>query len=83
MDESFALDVERKVLFEQLSLSLNERDRAILVLLTRGESTAQISAFLNTGYAAAAKATQRVKDRISVIVNGKRHKKESVEKDDL
>ena len=71
---SFTAEVETKVWFEQISLSLNERDRAILVLLTRDASTAEIATFLNTSYAAAAKAMQRVKDRISAVVNGKRHK---------
>jgi DNA-binding CsgD family transcriptional regulator len=74
--ESFAIDVETKILFEQLSLSLKERDRAILVLLTRGESTTQIASFLGMNYAAAAKAMQRVKDRISVVVDGNRLKKQ-------
>jgi DNA-binding CsgD family transcriptional regulator len=74
--ESSAAEVETKILFEQLSFSLKERDRAILVLLTRGESTAQIAAFLGMNYAAAAKAMQRVKDRISIVVDGNRHKKQ-------
>jgi hypothetical protein len=69
---SFTAEVETKVWFEQISLSLNERDRAILVLLTRDASTVEIATFLNTSYSAAAKAMQRVKDRISAIVNGKR-----------
>ena len=53
---------------------LNERDRAILVLLLNEQSTTAIASFLNTNYAAAAKAMQRVKDRVSVVLNGKRHK---------
>jgi hypothetical protein len=72
--KSFTDETERKVLFEQILPSLNARDRAILVLLQNEESTASIAAFLNTNYAAAAKAMQRVKDRASVVVSGKRHK---------
>ncbi len=74
LSKSFELQAERKVLFEQILPTLSERDRAILVLLLNEQSTATIAAFLNTNYAAAAKAMQRVKDRASVVVNGKRHK---------
>ena len=72
--ESFADQTEREVLFEQILPALNERDRAILVLLLNEQSTTAVAAFLNTNYAAAAKAMQRVKDRVSVVLNGKRHK---------
>ena len=77
LGESFGAQTERKVLFEQILPALSERDRAILVLLLNEQSTGMIATFLNTNYAAAAKAMQRVKDRVSVVVNGKRHKIES------
>jgi hypothetical protein len=72
--ESSETQTEREVLFEQILPMLSERDRAILVLLLNEQSTPAVAAFLDTNYAAAAKAIQRVKDRISVVVNGKRHK---------
>ncbi len=77
---SFTDQTEKKVLFEQISPRLSERDRAILVLLIEEKSTAQIATSLNMNYAAAAKAMQRVKDRSSVVVNGKRHRPDKVPK---
>ncbi len=76
LSESFTDQIERKVLFEQILPALSERDRAILVLLLNEESTTSIASFLNTNYAAAAKAMQRMKDRVSVVLNGRRHKAE-------
>jgi len=74
VSESFANQTERKILFGQILPALSERDRAILILLLNEQSTAAIAAFLNTNYAAAAKAMQRMKDRVSVVLNGQRHK---------
>lgn len=76
ISDSFAAQLDRKILFEQLETTLNERDRAILVLLLRDKSTTEIATYLATNYAAAAKAIQRVKDRMSAATNGKRHKGE-------
>lgn len=72
--ESFGDQAERKLLFEQILRVLNERDRAILVLLLNEQSIGAVASFLNTSYAAAAKAMQRVKDRVSVVLDGKRHR---------
>jgi hypothetical protein len=72
--ESSGDQTERKLLFERILPALNERDRAILVLLLNEQSTAAVASFLNTSYAAAAKAMQRVKDRVSIVLNGKRHR---------
>lgn len=72
--ESSADQTERELLFEQILPTLSERDRAILVLLQNEQSTTAIAAFFNMNYAAAAKAMQRVKDRVSVELNGNRHK---------
>lgn len=76
VSDSFAAHLDRKLLFEQIETTLNERDRAVLVLLLRDKSTAEIASYLATSYAAAAKAIQRVKDRISAAMNGKRHRGE-------
>ena len=76
--QSFREQTERKILFEQILPMLNKRDRAILVLVLNEESTTTIALFLNVTYAAAAKAMQRVKDRVSVAVDGKRHKADLV-----
>ena len=71
LSESFAPQIERKVLFNQIRRTLNEKDRAILFLLLRDASTADVATFLNASYAAAAKAMQRVKDLNSVAMNGR------------
>ena len=73
LSESFQDQAEREILFEQILPALSERDRAILVLLLNEQSTAAVAAFLNVNYLAAAKAMQRMKDRVSVVLNGKRH----------
>ncbi len=75
--ESFTDQTEREILFGQILPELNERDRAILVLLLNEQSTSAIAAFLDVSYVAAAKAMQRMKDRVSVVLNGRRHKAET------
>ena len=72
--ESFVKQADRKRLLEQVLPSLNARDRVILYLLLNDKSTTAIAAFLNVNYDAAAKAMQRMKDRVSVILEGTRHK---------
>jgi DNA-directed RNA polymerase specialized sigma24 family protein len=68
---SFHYATDRKILFEQLKATLNERDRYILVLLLEGNtSPANVAKALGTTYSAAAKAIQRVKERIAVTLNG-------------
>jgi DNA-directed RNA polymerase specialized sigma24 family protein len=64
-----ARQIERTVLFEQLSTRLSERDRIILVLLLQDvTSPADVAVALGVSYSAAAKAIQRVKDRISTML---------------
>lgn len=68
---SFQGMVDRSILFEQLKATLNERDRYILVLLLQDNtSPATVASALGVSYAAAAKAIQRVKDRIAATLVG-------------
>jgi hypothetical protein len=70
---SFQGAIDRKILFEQLKATLNERDRYILVLLLQDKtSPATVANALGTSYHAAAKAIQRVKERIAITLNGSR-----------
>jgi hypothetical protein len=71
IDRSTPRVIYRVVLFDQLKTKLNERDRHILVLLQQDiTSPASVAAALGVSYAAAAKAIQRVKERISTILIG-------------
>ena len=64
--ESFETTVERHILFQQLKEVLSERDRMILFLLLEDKTSPRdVAAVLNTSYPAAAKAIQRVKERIA------------------
>ena len=73
LNGSFEGAVDRKILFEQLKATLNERDRYILVLLLQDNtSPATVAKALGTSYPAAAKAIQRVKERIASKLNGAR-----------
>ena len=59
------------ILFDQLKTKLSERDRHILVLLLQDlTSPASVAAALGVSYSAAAKAIQRVKERIAAILLG-------------
>jgi hypothetical protein len=70
---SFQGAVDRKILFEQLKATLNERDKYILVLLLQDKtSPATVAKALGTTYPAAAKAIQRVKERIASTLTGAR-----------
>jgi DNA-binding CsgD family transcriptional regulator len=69
---SFQGAIDRKILFEQLKATLNERDRYILVLLLQDKSPATVATALGTTYPAAAKAIQRVKERIASTLTGAR-----------
>ncbi len=63
--------MDRKILFDQLKTTLNERDRYILVLLLQDvTSPADVSVALGVSYGAAAKAIQRVKERIASLLSG-------------
>jgi len=73
LNGAFEGAVDRKILFEQLKATLNERDRYILVLLLEDNtSPATVAKALGTSYPAAAKAIQRVKERIASKLNGAR-----------
>lgn len=63
--KSFEKAVERHILFQQLKEVLSERDRIVLFLLLEDKTSPKdVAAALNTSYPAAAKAIQRVKERI-------------------
>lgn len=68
-EEQTTRSVERTILFDQLKSQLNDRDRLILVLLRQDiTSPAEIADALGTSYDAAAKAIQRVRDRLREIL---------------
>ncbi|CAN5412129.1 hypothetical protein BH10ACI4_BH10ACI4_06560 [soil metagenome] len=68
---SFEKTVERHILFQQLKGVLNERDRMILFLLLEDKTSPKdVAAVLDTSYPAAAKAIQRVKERIAEALRG-------------
>ena len=62
---SFQGKVDRKILFEQMRSRLSERDRHILLLLQAHAGPADIAAELGINYEAAAKAKQRVLQRLA------------------
>lgn len=65
-EASFQESADSRILFEQLKAALNERDRYILVLLLEDKSSpAAVAAALGITYPAAAKAIQRVKERLT------------------
>lgn len=70
LDPQAQVTIERTVLFEQLRAKLNERDRQILMLLLQDiTSPRDVAAALGIKYDAAAKAIQRVKERIAAILS--------------
>src|SRR3984893_8766193 len=75
LSSSFQGAIDRKILFEQLKGTLSERDRCILVLLLEDKtSPATVANALGTSYPAAAKAIQRVKERIASSLTRARKK---------
>jgi DNA-directed RNA polymerase specialized sigma subunit len=73
LSSSFQGAIDRKILFEQLKATLNERDRYILVLLLEDKtSPATVAKALGTSYPAAAKAIQRVKERIASTLSARK-----------
>ena len=71
IDRSTQRIIYRRVLFDQLKTKLSERDRHILVLLQQDiTSPASVAGALGVSYSAAAKAIQRVKERISTTLVG-------------
>ena len=69
--------MDRRVLFEQLKATLNDRDQVILVLLLDGTSDGEIGVALGITPAAARKAIQRMKERISAQLAKGRSKDET------
>lgn len=70
---SFQEATDRKILIEQLQAQLNDRDRVILILLRQDNtSPAAVAKALGTSYAAAAKAIQRMKERVASTLSGPR-----------
>jgi DNA-directed RNA polymerase specialized sigma24 family protein len=66
-------DTESDILFDQMKKHLTERDRHILVLLEQDlTKPGEIAAALDISYNAAAKALQRVKDRMAALLEGTR-----------
>ncbi len=65
------IEMDRSVLFSQLTTKLNDRDREILVLLRQGiTSPTDVGEALDIGYEAASKAIQRVKKRLAAVLAG-------------
>ena len=66
LDRSFQRKIDQSLFFDQLKASLSERERYILVLLLRGETSPNVTAqAFGISYSAAAKAIQRVKERVA------------------
>ena len=64
-------DAETEILFAQMKAQLTERDRHILVLMEQDlAKPGEIAAALDISYSAAAKALERVKDRVSDLLRG-------------
>lgn len=71
-DLQSAAQIERQVLFIELRAQLSQRDREILILLQQDvTSPASIASALGISYNAAAKAVQRVKERLHAILTRK------------
>lgn len=72
---SFQGAADRRILFDQLKATLNERDRSILVMLLNDQrSPATVAETLGISYPAAAKAIQRVKGRIAAVLTSSRNR---------
>jgi len=73
-NEQFTLEVERRILFSQIRSRLNERDRQICVLMEQDlDSPRDVAKALHITYSAAAKALQRVRERMANMVEVERH----------
>jgi DNA-directed RNA polymerase specialized sigma24 family protein len=76
--------IERSVLFHQLRANLNERDRQIVMLMQQDlTSPKDVAVALGISYAAAAKAIQRVKERIAQILRDAPSARESANPEKL
>ena len=72
VDRSTPRVIYQTILFEQLRTKLSERDRQILLLLQQDiTSPSSVAEVLGISYSAAAKAIQRVKERIAAILLGR------------
>lgn len=72
VDRSTSRVIYQTILFEQLKTKLSDRDREILVLLQQDiTSPSSVAEALGISYTAAAKAIQRVKERIAAILLGR------------
>jgi DNA-directed RNA polymerase specialized sigma24 family protein len=81
--QSLLTDTEAEILFDQMKLLLTERDRHILVLMEQDMAKpGEIATALGISYAAAAKALERVKDRISDLLRGCRQKDQNAREKD-
>jgi len=80
LDHTFHGKIDKKLLIDQLRVSLNERERYILMLLLEGETSPAFHAqALGIEYFAASKAIQRVKKRIAASLVGATAKKNDLE----
>lgn len=61
---------EMNLLFSEIKARLSERDRQILVLLEQDLGPKEIAKAFDISYAAAAKAIQRARDRMTAILSG-------------
>ena len=68
-DFQSAQTIERRVLFRELQAQLSQRDQRIFILLQQEvTSPSTIASSLGISYNAAAKAVQRVKERLHTIL---------------
>jgi RNA polymerase sigma factor (sigma-70 family) len=80
-DDRFTLEVERRLLFDQIRSRLSERDRQISILLEQDvTSPREIAKALEISYSAAAKALERVRERMASIFMVKRPRAEKSSK---
>ena len=78
-----ARDIERQVLFRELRSQLSERDRQIFILLQQDVTSPQgIASSLGISYSAAAKAVQRLRERLQAILNSRPTPKSGKEHDE-
>jgi len=66
--------LDRKVFFEQIKATLNDRDQVILLLLLDGSSDTEVASALAVTSSTGRKAIQRVKERIAATLKVSRVK---------
>jgi DNA-directed RNA polymerase specialized sigma24 family protein len=67
-NERVQVALDRKVFFEQVKATLNDRDQVILLLLLDGSSDTEVASALAVTPATGRKAIQRVKERIAATL---------------